>query len=110
MTIKFEVQARKKPKLNRYMDIADFQFLLLTGMVIPFGLWYVFGVDWLYTFWVVVLYILWMFKFKIDKPNGYWSHWVNFQLRGKAWSTFKPEPPPTRYFGLKALKASSDQR
>jgi hypothetical protein len=104
MVVKFEVQARKKPKLNRFMDIMDFQLILLTCMVIPFALWYIFGITWAYTFWLGLSYILWMMKFKIDKPNGYWGHWLNYQLRGKTWSTFKPEPPPLRFTGLKAIR------
>lgn len=87
MVVKFEVQSRKKPKLNRFMDIMDFQILLLTGLVIPFGIWYITGLNWTYTLWFVLLYIIWMFKFKIDKPPGYWNHYIAFHLRGKNWSS-----------------------
>lgn len=101
MVVKFEVQSRKKPRLNHYMDIMDFQMILLSVLVVPFLLWYLTGVGFQYTFVLGLSYICWMMKFKVDKPDGYWSHWLSFNLRGKAWTCQTGQVPPKVYQALK---------
>lgn len=101
MVTKFEVQSRKKPKLNHYMDIMDFQIILISGMVIPFLLWYVTGISFMYSCVLVLSYIFWMMKFKVDKPDGYWTHWLSFKIRGKAWTCQTGQLPPPLYQDLK---------
>jgi hypothetical protein len=86
MLIEIQTQSRKKPKLNRFMDVQDLQILLLLGLVVPYLLWWFVGIDFLYGWPPVVLYIAWMVRFKIDRPAGYWKHWLSHQLRGQHWS------------------------
>jgi hypothetical protein len=94
MLVKIETQSRKRAKLTRYFDVMDFQILLITGLVIPFSLWMIAGVTYYYTFWMVLSYIVWMALFKIDKPSGYWNHWLNYRLRGKFWTGYHQDPNP----------------
>lgn len=101
MVVKFEVQARKKPKLNAYMDVWDFQMILLTVLIIPFVIWYTTGVSIKYTWVFGVGYIMWMYKFKIDKPLGYWTHWLSFKFRGKAWTMGNGQLPNENYQDIK---------
>jgi hypothetical protein len=102
MITRIETQSRKKAKLTRFMDVMDFQILLLTGLVLPFSLWFFLGVPFGYSLVVVVVYMIWMIKFKIDKPAGYWSHYLNFKLRGSLWSAYSGlQTPKSYYLGLR---------
>jgi hypothetical protein len=83
MLTKIETQARKKAKLTRYMDVLDFQLILLLSLVLPFMLWFFLGLGPLFSLWPAALFIAWLIRFKVDKPSGYWSHFVSHQLRGK---------------------------
>lgn len=83
MLTKIETQARKKAKLTRYMDVMDFQLILLLVLIIPFLAWFFIGVGPLFSIWPAVLFIVWLLRFKVDKPSGYWSHYVSHNLRGK---------------------------
>jgi hypothetical protein len=88
MLTKIETQSRKKAKLTRFFDVMDFQILLLTGLIIPFLGWFFLGLQYWVTMWPSILFIIWLAKFKIDKPSGYWNHFVNFSLRGKQWTGY----------------------
>lgn len=88
MLTKIETQARKKAKLTPYMDVMDFQIILLTGLVAPMAVWLLTGLTWKYTIWFVVAYSLWILRFKINKPSGYAMHFWKFMIRGKAWSGY----------------------
>jgi len=103
MIVKIEVQARKKPKLNRFMDVFDLQMLLLLGFVVPYVIWFFSGVDYFKTCIFVILYIAWLIMFKIDKPPGYWNHWLSYHMRGKFWSARNGRTPEPTYLHLKAL-------
>lgn len=93
MLTKIETLARKKAKLTAYMDVMDFQIVLLTGLVLPMAVWLLTGLGWGYTFWVVLAYIAWMLGFKINKPSGYGKHYFHFKIRGKAWTGYGGTPP-----------------
>ena len=88
MLVKLETQSRKKAKLTRFFDVMDFQILLLTGLIVPFLGWFFLGLKYWITMWPAILFIIWLVRFKIDKPSGYWSHFLNFQPRGKQWTGY----------------------
>jgi hypothetical protein len=88
MLTKIETQARKKAKLTRYMDVLDFQLILLLGLIFPFMVWFFLGYGPLVSAWPVLLFIAWLMKFKVDKPSGYWSHFVSHHLRGKSFTGY----------------------
>ena len=98
MITRIETQSRKKAKLTRFMDVMDFQILLLTGLVLPFTLWFFAGIPFGYSMLVVVLYIIWMMNFKIDKPAGYWDHYLSYKLRGSLWSAYNGLNVPKRWY------------
>ena len=104
MLVRIETQSRKKAKLNRYMDIMDFQILLLSGLVLPFSLWLLFGLTAFETIWLCIGYILWMSFFKINKPSGYWSHWLSYQMRGKLWTGYNGQLPHPAYPKIRIKK------
>jgi hypothetical protein len=93
MLVVIQTQARKKAKLTPYFDVMDFQIILLTGLVIPGACWFILGIPWAYTVWMVVLYGAWISMFKINKPAGYGSHFWKHVLRGKAWTAYGNEAP-----------------
>ena len=88
MLIKIETQSRKKAKLTPYMDVMDFQIILLLGLVAPMAVWILTGLDWKYSFWMVAVYIWWIGFFKIGKPSGYGGHYWKYMIRGKAWTGY----------------------
>lgn len=88
MLTKIETQARKKAKLTRYMDVLDFQIILLLGLIFPFMVWFFLGLGPIVSMWPFALFIAWLIKFKVDKPEGYWSHYVSHHLRGKSFTGY----------------------
>jgi len=84
MLTKIETQARKKAKLTRYMDVIDFQIILLLSLIVPFTVWFFLGLGPLYSMWPAIIFVAWLVRFKVDKPSGYWSHFVSHNLRGKS--------------------------
>jgi hypothetical protein len=98
---KIETQARKKAKLTPYMDVMDFQIILLTGLVIPFAIWLLTGIEWVYTVWLVLGYTAWMITFKVGKASGYSQHWWKYHLRGKAWTGYSQGNPPEGWCNLR---------
>lgn len=93
MLTKIETQARKKAKLTPYMDVMDFQIILVTGLVLPMAVWMLTGLTWYYTVWLVLAYIFWIARFKINKPDGYGYHFWKFKLRGKCWTGYVGAAP-----------------
>jgi hypothetical protein len=95
MLVKIETQARKKSKLNPYLDVFDLQMILVLGLALPVGLKAAIGIKFEYTIWGLLLYILWMAAFKINKPERYFTHWLNKRCRGRRWTvTPSPVNPP----------------
>jgi sterol desaturase/sphingolipid hydroxylase (fatty acid hydroxylase superfamily) len=88
MLTKIETQSRKKAKLTRYFDVTDFQILLLVSLIVPFLAWFLIGLGPLWSMWPAILFVTWLINFKIDKPSGYWSHFLNHRLRGKLWTGY----------------------
>jgi hypothetical protein len=88
MLTKIETQARKKAKLTRYMDVLDFQLILVLGLIFPFMVWFFLGVGPLGSIWPAVIFIAWLLMFKVDKPSGYWSHYVSHNIRGKSFTGY----------------------
>jgi hypothetical protein len=101
MLVKLETQARKKAKLTRYLDVIDFQIILLTLLVLPTALWMIFGLSGFYTIWGAVGYVIWMGIFKIGKPAGYWTHWLSFQFRGRHWTGYNGTTPTPVYYDIR---------
>lgn len=101
MLTRIETQSRKKAKLTPYMDILDFQIILLSGLILPFIVWMFTGYGMIYSMWIVLVYIVWMFYFKIDKPPGYWNHFLNHKTRGKAWVAYNPTQAKDVWFKIK---------
>ena len=91
MLTKIETQARKKAKLTPYMDVLDFQIILLSGLVVPMAIWMLVGLPWKYTVWIVLAYFAWIWRFKINKPSGYAVHFWKHKIRGKAWAGYSGE-------------------
>jgi hypothetical protein len=88
MLTKIETQARKKAKLTRYMDVLDFQLILSLGLILPFMVWFFLGYGPEVSIWPAVIFIAWLLRFKVDKPSGYWSHFVSHILRGKSFTGY----------------------
>lgn len=93
MLTKIETQARKKAKLTPYMDVMDFQIVLVSGLVLPMAAYMLTGLGWAYTSWLVIAYIFWIAKFKINKPAGYGYHFWKYRIRGKTWTGYAGTPP-----------------
>jgi hypothetical protein len=106
MLIRIETQSRKKAKLTPYMDVMDFQLILLTGLVLPLAIWLLTGLNWKFTLWIPASYLGWMIAFKINKPSGYWNHWLNHKLRGKHWSAYSNQTIPEEFINLKKTQES----
>jgi hypothetical protein len=103
MIVRIETQSRKKAKLTPYMDIMDFQLLLLTGLIVPMSLWLILGIPWQLSAILPVSYVIWMAKFKVGKPSGYWNHWLNYRLRGKQWTGYSHQLIPPVYLHLRGV-------
>lgn len=103
MLTRIQTQARKKAKLTPYMDVMDFQIILLTGLVLPMAIFMVTGLTWWYTVWPLLIYIWWIANFKINKPSGYGLHFWKFKIRGKAWTAYAGDPPNPVMSNLKNL-------
>jgi hypothetical protein len=101
MLTKIETQARKKAKLTPYMDVLDFQIILLSGLVLPMAIWLLTGLGWVYTIWIVVIYMGWILMFKINKPSGYGLHFWKFKIRGKAWTAYGGAEPEAAHKALR---------
>lgn len=107
MLTRLETQSRKKAKLTPYMDVMDFQLLLFFGLVLPLIIWLLSGITWKGTFWIPIAYTLWMVRFKVGKPPGYWQHWLSFQLRGKLWTCYSNSPIPPHILSTKLSALSN---
>jgi hypothetical protein len=104
MVTRIETQSRKKAKLTPYMDIMDFQILLLTALILPMALWLLFGVTFHFSGILPLCYFIWMLRFKVGKPAGYWNHWLNKKLRGKNWTGYSNQIPHPSYLELRGIK------
>lgn len=101
MLTKIETQSRKKAKLTPYMDVMDFQLILLLGFVVPFVIWLFTGMGFAYTCFLVIGYIIWMMLFKVNKPAGYWNHYLSYNLRGKGWTAYSDSRPEEQYLQMR---------
>lgn len=108
MLTKIETQARKKAKLTRYMDVLDFQLILLLTLILPFLAWFFLGIGPLVSIWPAVIFIAWLLKFKVDKPSGYWNHYVSHNLRGKNFTGYSGFNEPKDCF--KNLRREFDHK
>ena len=102
MVTKFETQARKKPKLNKYIDLMDFQIILVVGLFGPVIAWYLTGVNVLVAWIPIVCYMVWIGKYKINKPLGYGFHMITYRARSGHWTAVAKNKPKKLYLELSA--------
>lgn len=93
--VKIEQGTRKAPKIGGHLEPIDLAGLILLLAFVPTMGRQFFGANGFVLLTPGVLYILFLFFFKINKPKGYFSQFMKFHNRSRIWSPapYKLEEP-----------------
>lgn len=91
-SIRIEHNATRGARLNQYMDAMDLALLMILLIFLPVGGRQIFGANGFLLALPGLVYIVWMWIFKINKPPSYFKHWLKFHNRSRLWGSGTYEP------------------